>query len=213
MAKTQAMTIDKAREAGVVVTYKVTHSLKPYKNNPRLNDDAVDMVAKSIEAYGFLQPIVIDENDEIVAGHTRWKAALKLGMLEVPCIDARHLTKAQIKAYRIADNATRDLSTWEPQSLQLEIHDLKLEHYPLELTGFTPERLELLMLESPSENTAPPQDDINHEDFWPTISLRVPPETKELYDSVMNRSKGTKEEEKFNYILGLANESLSGTWR
>ena len=78
--------------------------LKPYKNNPRKNDKAVDAVAASIKAFGFKQPVVIDDNGEIIAGHTRLKAAKKLGIKTVPCIVADDLTPEQIKAYRLANN-------------------------------------------------------------------------------------------------------------
>ena len=78
--------------------------LIPYINNPRKNNDAVDQVASSIKNFGFKVPIVIDKDNEIITGHTRLKAAKKLGIEEVPCIIADDLTPAQIKAFRIADN-------------------------------------------------------------------------------------------------------------
>src|SRR5271163_3649522 len=90
-------------------------SIRPYENNPRLNDaavDAVDAVAKSIREFGFRQPIVVDEDGVIVVGHVRHKAALKLGLTEVPVHVAVGLTKAQVKAYRLADNQTAQLSSW-----------------------------------------------------------------------------------------------------
>ena len=86
------------------IIYKLVSELIPYVNNARKNDHAVDAVASSIKNYGFKQPIVIDKLGEVVAGHTRLKAAKKLGMKEVPVIVADDLTPAQIKAYRIADN-------------------------------------------------------------------------------------------------------------
>ena len=78
--------------------------IKPYGKNPRKNDDAVPYVAESIKQFGFKVPIVIDKNNVIVAGHTRYKAAKKLGFLRVPCIIADDLTDEQIKAFRLADN-------------------------------------------------------------------------------------------------------------
>lgn len=78
--------------------------LIPYENNPRKNDEAVDKVALSISAFGFKVPIVIDKNNVIVTGHTRYKAAKKLGLSVVPCIKADDLTDEQIKAFRLADN-------------------------------------------------------------------------------------------------------------
>lgn len=78
--------------------------IKPYGKNPRKNDDAVPYVAESIKQFGFKVPIVIDKNNVIVAGHTRYKAAKKLGFKSVPCIIADDLTDEQIKAFRLADN-------------------------------------------------------------------------------------------------------------
>ena len=80
--------------------------LKPYEKNPRKNDEAVNFVAESIKQFGFKVPIIIDKNNVIVAGHTRFKAAKKLGISEVPCIVADDLTEEQIKAFRLADNTT-----------------------------------------------------------------------------------------------------------
>lgn len=88
------------------IVYKRLDELKPYENNPRRNDKAVDAVAASIEQFGFKVPIVIDNDNVIVAGHTRYKAAGKLNMDEVPCIVADDLTPEQIKAFRLADNKT-----------------------------------------------------------------------------------------------------------
>ena len=85
--------------------------LKPYENNPRINDAAVPAVAESIKQFGFKQPIVIDKNNVIVCGHTRYKAAIKLGLKTVPCVIADDLTDEQIKAYRLADNKVSELAS------------------------------------------------------------------------------------------------------
>ena len=81
-------------------------SIKPYENNPRHNDAAVEAVAASMKAFGVRQPIVVDEQDVIIVGHTRYKAAQKLGLAEVPVHVARGLTPAQARAYRLAENRT-----------------------------------------------------------------------------------------------------------
>src|SRR5918997_873869 len=86
--------------------------IKPYENNPRLNDDAVDAVAASIREFGFRQPIVVDAEGVIICGHTRYKAAQKLGLDKVPVHVATDLSPEQIKAYRIADNQTASLAEW-----------------------------------------------------------------------------------------------------
>src|SRR5438477_11380212 len=85
----------------------------PYENNPRINDPAVDAVAKSLREFGFRQPIVVDKDGVIVVGHTRWKAAKKLGLAQVPVHVAAELSPAQAKAYRIADNQTATIAAWD----------------------------------------------------------------------------------------------------
>lgn len=103
---------------------KKLEELKPYENNPRFNDDAVKYVANSIKEFGFKVPIIIDKDGVIVAGHTRYKASLELGLEEVPCIVADDLTPAQIKAFRIAENKTNDLASWNDDLLGEELKGL-----------------------------------------------------------------------------------------
>ena len=98
--------------------------LKPYVNNPRFNDDAVEYVAKSIKEFGFKVPMVIDKNNEIIAGHTRYKASLELGLKEVPCIVADDLNEEQIKAFRLADNKVSEQASWNYDLLDLELDDI-----------------------------------------------------------------------------------------
>lgn len=117
------------------IVYKTINELKPYKNNPRKNDGAVDAVAASIKEFGFKVPIVIDNDGEIVAGHTRLKAALKLNLDKVPCIVADDLTPDQIKAFRLADNKTAELSEWDFDLLNLELDNIDLD---MSEFGFTP---------------------------------------------------------------------------
>lgn len=104
---------------------KKTGDLIPYENNPRINDRAVDAVAASIREFGFKQPIVIDKDGVIVCGHTRHKAAQKIGLEKVPCIMADDLTDEQIKAFRLADNKTADLAEWDEELLAEELAALK----------------------------------------------------------------------------------------
>jgi DNA modification methylase len=119
--------------------------IKPYENNPRINDAAVDAVAASVREFGFRQPIVVDEDDVIVVGHTRYKAAQKLGMEAVPVHVAVGLTPAQLKAYRIADNQTASLSQWDPELLPIELTELQQMDFDLSLTGFSADDLVRLM--------------------------------------------------------------------
>lgn len=98
--------------------------IRPYEHNPRKNDDAVKLVANSIREFGWKQPIVVDKDGVIVAGHTRYKAALQLGMDTVPCLIADDLSPEQIRAYRLADNKTNDAAEWDFDELDLELSEL-----------------------------------------------------------------------------------------
>lgn len=100
------------------------NEIKPYEKNPRKNDDSVKFVANSIKEFGFKVPIVIDSENIIVAGHTRWKAAKQLGLEKVPCIKADDLTPEQIKAFRLADNKVGEYSQWDIDLLGEELRDL-----------------------------------------------------------------------------------------
>lgn len=98
--------------------------VRPYEKNPRRNDDAVQYVAESIRQFGFKVPLVIDHDGVIVAGHTRWKAAKKLGLKTVPCIIADDLTDEQVKAFRLADNKVAEKAEWDFDLLSSELDDL-----------------------------------------------------------------------------------------
>lgn len=103
------------------------NDITPYEHNPRKNDDAVDAVAASIKEFGFKVPIVIDKDGIIVAGHTRLKAAKKLGMEQVPCIVADDLTDEQIKAFRLVDNKVAELADWDFSELETELADIDMD--------------------------------------------------------------------------------------
>lgn len=106
------------------IVIKKIAEITPYEKNPRKNDEAVEYVANSIKEFGFKVPIVIDKDGIIVAGHTRHKAAKKLGLEEVPCIVADDLTDEQIKAYRLADNKVSEKAKWDKKLLDDELDDL-----------------------------------------------------------------------------------------
>lgn len=108
----------------------------PYENNPRKNDDAVEYVANSIREFGFRQPLVVDADGVIIVGHTRLKAALSLGLTEVPVHVAEDLTDEQVKALRLADNKTGEKSFWDYAKLDLELEDIDLLDMNMEDFGF-----------------------------------------------------------------------------
>jgi ParB/RepB/Spo0J family partition protein len=118
----------------VKIVYKSVTQITPYENNPRVNDKAVEAVAASIKEFGFKQPIVVDSQGVIVAGHTRYKAALSLGMDKVPVLVADDLTDEQVKAYRLADNKTAELAEWDFSALQEELDALDMD---MEMFGFS----------------------------------------------------------------------------
>jgi len=107
------------------------HELKPYENNPRKNDSAVDAVRKSIQQFGFKEPIVIDKNKVIVCGHTRLKAAKLLGYEKIPCVIADDLTPEQIKAFRLIDNKTSEFAAWDLEKLETELENIELPDFDI----------------------------------------------------------------------------------
>ena len=124
------------QNATMKIVEVATAELKPYENNPRNNDNAVDAVAESIKNFGFKVPIVIDAENVIVAGHTRYKAALKLGLEKIPCIIADDLTPEQVRAFRVVDNKTSEFATWAVKDLNAELAtltDFKLENFGIDV--------------------------------------------------------------------------------
>jgi len=148
--------------------------LIPYDKNPRLNDDAVEAVARSIQEFGFRQPIVVDEDGVIIIGHTRLKAARKLGLTEVPVHVARGLSPEKIKALRIADNKTAEIAEWNLELLPIELSELQGMDFDLGLLGFDQDELAKLLdpgvqegMTDPDEIPAPPDEAITKPgDLW-----------------------------------------------
>jgi len=138
------------------VELRKVSDIQPYEKNPRDNDGAVEAVARSIREYGFRQPIVVDADGVIVVGHTRWKAAKKLGMETVPVHVATDMTPAQTKAYRIADNKVADLASWDMELLPIELSDLRGMDVDLELLGFSTEELEKMLGATGTEGLTDP---------------------------------------------------------
>jgi DNA modification methylase len=142
----------------MLVEERPIDSIRPYENNPRINDPGVDAVAASIREFGFRQPLVVDEDGVIVVGHTRYKAALKLGLQTVPVHVATGLTPQQLKAYRIADNQTARLSSWDDEKLVLELVALQQAGFNMDLTGFPADELMQLLQADPSGGLTDPDD-------------------------------------------------------
>lgn len=114
------------------IVYKSLDEIKEYENNPRQNDEAVEYVANSIKEFGFRNPIILDKDNVIIAGHTRYKASQQLKLKEVPCIYANDLTEEQVKAFRLADNKVSEVAEWDRDLLAGELQDI----FNLDMTDF-----------------------------------------------------------------------------
>lgn len=159
------------------VEFRKLSEIKPYENNPRHNDSAVDAVAESIREFGFRQPIVVDKDGVIIVGHTRYKAALKLGLEQVPVHVATDLTPEQARAYRIADNRSSELSDWNYELLAIELEALSSTNYLL------PEQL-LPVIPNEHDNILPNQAYVELGDqIYYTPQSKEPPAISTLFDA------------------------------
>ena len=125
--------------------------LIPYANNPRKNDDAVPAVEASIEQVGYITPIVVDENYEILAGHTRAKALDKMGADEVQVLVVEGLTDEEKRKYRLLDNKTGEVATWDIDLLEVELEDLDFDGYDF---GFDVEEIDIDDLDAEEDKTS-----------------------------------------------------------
>lgn len=146
------------------IIVKKIEEITPYDKNPRKNDNAVEYVKQSSEQFGFKVPIVLDKNNVIVAGHTRYKASVELGIKEVPCIVADDLTEDQIKAYRLADNKVAEKAEWDFELLTSELEELL--DFDMEQFGFNPTN-ELVL-------------DVNDDDFLQDTEITKEKKPKEI---------------------------------
>lgn len=143
------------------VTMRKVSDVKPYDKNPRRNDGAVDAVAASIREFGFQQPLVVDKDGVLIVGHTRLKAAKKLGLEEVPVVVADGLSPEQVKAYRLADNKTGELAEWEENLLIQELAGIEMD---MERFGFEAEGIETAIEEKYTTKVNIPQYEIQGEE-------------------------------------------------
>jgi len=148
---------------------KSVQVLQEYENNPRNNDEAIKAVANSIREFGFKVPIVITSDNVIIAGHTRLKASVSLGLEEVPCIIADDLNEEQIKAFRLADNKTAELATWDLSKLEDELANLDMD-----MLQFGFEEMEELLPDNAAD------DDFDIDDEIPEVPFSQPGDIYEL---------------------------------
>ena len=142
--------------APMSVELRPLDAVRPYANNPRQNDDAVEAVAESIRRFGFRQPIVVDADGVIVAGHTRFRAAQRLGLATVPVHVATDLTPDEVRAYRLADNKTAELASWDDAMLSIELDALRGAGIDWTLLGFDEEELAKLLAPAGTEGLTDP---------------------------------------------------------
>ena len=116
--------------------------IKPYPNNPRKSYATTKKVKKSIKEFGFKQPIVLDKDNVIIVGHSRFYAAKELDLKQVPCVIAIDLNPTQIRAYRIADNRISQDAEWDTDLLTIELKELNISDFDFSQTGFTKSELE-----------------------------------------------------------------------
>lgn len=171
---------------------KSIDELIPYAQNPRCNDEAVDAVASSIASFGFNVPCVIDSHNVLITGHTRLKAAKKLGLKTVPCICADSLTPAQVKAYRLADNKVSELASWDMSLLESELAQLDDLQFDMTPFGFE----EISDDESSEESDVLPEMESDSEpvsrlgDVWQLGRHRLMCGDATSYDDVMTLTQG-----------------------
>jgi DNA modification methylase len=151
------------------IVMKSVQVLQEYENNPRNNDEAIKAVANSIKEFGFKVPIVITSDNVIIAGHTRLKASVSLGLTEVPCIIADDLNEEQIKAFRLADNKTAELATWDLSKLEEELSELDMD-----MLQFGFEEMEELLPDNAAD------DDFDIDDEIPDVPFSQPGDIYEL---------------------------------
>ncbi len=149
------------------IVEKNIDELKPWDKNPRINDHAVDAVAKSISAFGFNVPILCDQNMTIIAGHTRWKAAKQLGLTSVPVV-VREMDEEQRKVFSIADNKTAEIADWNFPELRDIVEQLQKEDFDISCMGFSDQEIRNLIgvAEEDDVPTIPAASDIRTGDIF-----------------------------------------------
>lgn len=166
-----------------------TDSLIPYARNSRTHsDEQVAQIAASIREFGFLNPIVVDGANGIIAGHGRVMAAQKLGIKELPCIEASHLTDAQRRAYVIADNKLALNAGWDDELLKIELQDLEAMDFDLSLTGFSDEETMALLGDGLfDEEKGPTPGEEYSEVFEVAVTCRDEAEQEAIYQMMTAR--------------------------
>ena len=188
--------------------------LKPWEDNPRINDEAVDAVVKSIESFGFNVPILCDQQFTIITGHTRWKAAKKVGMISVPAI-VLEITEAQRKAFAVADNKTAELAKWDYVKLRKVLEELKRKKINLPSLGYSQAELMALLTQQKEFDWKAFEEQLKAKlaQAYVLLPIKVRMEMKETFNRTIKRcanKHGVKEKnfakatgEVFGLLLGI----------
>lgn len=188
--------------------------LKPWADNPRINDEAVDAVVKSIESFGFNVPILCDQQFIIITGHTRWKAAKKIGMKSVPVI-VLEIAEVPRKAFAVADNKTAELAKWDYMKLRKVFEQLKHNRINLPSLGYSQAELQALITQQRQFDWKSFEDilKIRLASKYVLLPVKVPTETKETFKKTIKKltdEHGVKTKdfakaagEVFGLLLGL----------
>ncbi len=168
------------------VEWRETSSLIPYARNARTHsDDQVQQVAASIKEFGWTNPILVDGENGIIAGHGRLYAAQKLGHDEVPVIELANMTEAQKRAYVIADNKLAENAGWDDELLKLELHALEEMDFSLDKLGFDPQELSGLMFDDPEPEPADDEYGSLEEHYSVLVELGSEDEQAKLLERLM----------------------------
>lgn len=162
--------------------------IKPYEKNPRKNEAAVSAVANSIREFGFKVPVVIDKNNVIIAGHTRYKAAMQLGLMQIPCVIAEDLTPEKVKAFRLADNKVGEIAEWDYNLLEAELAEI--ENINMQSFNFD-------------------VSEINPDDFGENFDL---PDGEKPEICKMSFTLHQKQKELVEYALGIVQDEVNETF-
>jgi len=156
------------------ITYRDPRELKPRARNPRIHSvRQIKQIAASIEEFGFVNPVLVDGSDGIIAGHGRVEAAKRLGMRDIPTVRVDHLTPAQVRAYVIADNKLAENAGWDRKLLALELQELSVEvNFDVSITGFDTGEVDLLISELSGDAT-------DEADQVPEVDRSVPAVSRE----------------------------------
>ena len=165
------------------IVYKALNEIKPYERNARNNDNAVDSVVNSVKQFNFNVPITVDKNGVIVSGHTRYKAAKKLGLERVPVIVLDDLTDDEIKAYRLADNKTGELAGWNIELLNNELQDLTLTDIDMSDFGFDLDNVEASEIDVTNKDLS----DTFNEKYELKVTCENESQLEELYNELAGR--------------------------